>query len=249
MTQTMIAERLASCGIPSDACLAEKLLQYHELLLEWNARMDLTAILDEDEMLDRHYIDSLIPLSFPSPLSQATSVIDVGTGAGFPGIPLALALPDVQFTLLDARQKRLDFLHAVQDALNIRNVNLLHARAEDAASRPDLRAQFDCAIARAVAPLNVLSEYLLPFVRIGGYALCWKGPSYLSELDDARKAVHLLGGHFDTAVPCPIPGRDWQHVLVTISKTTATARRYPRKAGMPSKQPLGSTPLATGKGT
>ena len=209
---------------------ADKLCAYHALLLEWNARMDLTNV-PEEEMAVRHYGDSLAAW-FP----QGAKLIDVGTGAGFPGMPLAIARPDLQVTLLDAQRKRCDFLQAVADALSLRNVRILHARAEDAA-RSDLREQMDVAVARAVAPLNVLCEYLLPFVRVGGYALCWKGPAVTDELADGEKAAQILGAQAEPLVRLPIQGRE--HYVQSFRKMEKTVRRYPRKSGTPSKEPLG----------
>lgn len=239
MTTTQLAARLTACGIPFAPELPEKLLRYHAMLLDWNTRMDLTAVTDEEEMVDRHYVDSLMPLRVAHLLPQGGRMIDVGTGAGFPGLPLALALPDMQVTLMDAQQKRLTFLQAVIDELHVANVTLLHRRAEDAARDAALREQFDLAVARAVAPMAVLAEYLLPFVRVGGQALCWKGPGLLEELPQGRKAAFLLGGQVGEPIPCPFPGRAWQHQLLPMQKTGKTARQYPRKAGTPSKAPLG----------
>lgn len=240
MTTTQLAARLAECGIPFAQKLPEQLLHYHAMLMDWNTRMDLTAVTDEAEMVDRHYVDSLMPLRTPGLLPEDGRLIDVGTGAGFPGLPLALACPALQVTLMDAQQKRLTFLQAVVEELDLRNVTLIHRRAEDAARDAALREQFDLAVARAVAPLAVLAEYLLPFVRQGGKALCWKGPGLLEELPQGRKAAFLLGGQAGEPIACPFPGREWQHQLLPIQKTGKTARQYPRKAGTPSKSPLGA---------
>ena len=188
---------------------------------------------------------ALVDLDSAAPLAQgllapAAKVIDVGTGAGFPGMPLAIACPGLSVTLMDAQQKRLNFLAAVIAELGLTNVTLLHARAEDGARNPALREQFDLAVARAVAPLSVLAEYLLPYVKVGGKALCWKGPALAEELGQGRKAAFLVGGKVEEAIPCPIPGRDWQHQILPIAKVTHTAKIYPRKAGTPSKKPLGT---------
>lgn len=238
MTASQILDRLTACGIPADKALSEKLLAYHALLMDWNTRMDLTAITDEADMLDRHYADSLMPLALPGLLPASGTAIDVGTGAGLPGLPLALALPAWNFTLLDAQLKRVTFLENVVSQLHLTNVTTVHARAEDAAQQSGLRASFDLAVARAVAPLPVLAEYLLPFVRIGGCALAWKGPSVTGEWKDGEYAAHVLGAHLDPPVPYTLPGRDFHPVLVRMPKCAATPRRYPRKAGKPSREPL-----------
>lgn len=240
MTSNDLAARLKECGIPFDPELPEKLLRYHALLMDWNTRMDLTAVTDEAEMMDRHYVDSLMALRFGL-IPRKGRIIDVGTGAGFPGMPLALACPDVQVTLMDAQQKRLTFLQAVIDELQVRNVTLVHSRAEDGARLPLHREQYDLAVARAVAPLAVLAEYLLPYVRVGGSALCWKGPALQEEMQQGRRAAHLLGGKVEEPISCEFPGRAWQHLLLPIQKKEKTARQYPRKAGTPGKSPLGAS--------
>lgn len=239
MLKDRIMQRMTECGISFIPELPEKLGIYHELLLDWNERMDLTAVTEEDEMLDKHYIDSLMILTTSLTPEEGAAVIDVGTGAGFPGLPLALARPDLRVTLLDAQQKRLNFLQAVVEKLGAGNVTLVHDRAEDGARKPELRESFDMAVARAVAPLNVLSEYLLPYVKTGGKAVCWKGPGVADELNTGKKAAFLLGGKLCAPVPYRIPERDWQHSLLAIDKVSSTPKGYPRKAGTPKNKPLG----------
>ena len=217
----------------------ERLMGYHALLLEWNEKMDLTNV-PEEEMALRHYADSLLPLANAQWFSKNAKLIDVGTGAGFPGMMLAIARPDLQVTLLDAQRKRCDFLTAVCEKLSLSNVTVLHARAEDGA-RGALRETMDIAVARAVAPLNVLCEYLVPYVKEGGYALCWKGPAVRDELEAGRKAAQILGGKAEELVRLPIEGRE--HYIQPVKKIQQTTRRYPRKSGMPSKEPLGSAPV------
>lgn len=238
MTPEQMQTRLTECGIQLPAAPCEQLTQYHALLLEWNERMDLTAVTDETDMLDRHYVDSLSPLLFPGLIPEDASLIDVGTGAGFPGLPLAIARPDLRVTLLDSQRKRLRFLQAVVDALGLTNVTLHHARAEDAGHVPTLREQFDLATARAVAPLAVLAEYLLPFVHVAGKALCWKGPALAEEINAGRRAAFLMGGSEGEHLPVTFPGRDWQHNLQVLKKERLTPHMYPRKAGTPAKAPL-----------
>lgn len=207
---------------------------FHDMLLDWNTRMDLTNVPPEDMPL-RHYADSLLPLLQADWFPPGAKLIDVGTGAGFPGMALAIARPNLQVCLLEALQKRCGFLTAVCDELGLHNVRVLHARAEDAA-RGELREHFDAACARAVAPLRVLSEYLLPFVRVGGSALCWKGPSVDEELRDARRALAILGGTMGERYALPLPGV--QLCVQAITKKAPSPTAYPRKAGTPKKKPL-----------
>ncbi len=234
-----IADRLDENGIPAAPGLAEKLHIYLELLREWNSRMDLTAVLEDEETVDRHFIDSLTVLK-TGLIGDVSSLIDVGTGAGFPGLVLAMANPELRVTLLDAQQKRLDFIQAVCEATGTANTVIVHARAEDGARRKELREQFDIAAARALAPVDVLSEYLLPYVRIGGCALCWKGPALKDELVSGRRAAHLLGGSLEMPVRCSVAGREWEHLILPIRKVQSTPKQYPRKAGTPKQKPLGN---------
>ena len=224
-------------GITASPELPERLEIYLRLLKEWNARMDLIADTPDDEILDRHFADSLMALK-AGLVPDHARWIDVGTGAGFPGLPLAMAKTDIRVTLMDAQQKRLNFLQAVIDETGIKNAVTVHARAEEGARNPEFREQFDIASARAVAPLNTLTEYLLPFVRIGGAALCWKGPALQDELEAGRRSAHLLGGRLEMPVFCRIAGRDWEHTILPIRKTDKTAAAYPRKPGMPKAKPL-----------
>lgn len=238
MTIEKIEAALAANGIPGNRELAEKIAVYMQLLEEWNRHMDLTAVTEEDETLDKHFIDSLTVLKSGFP-GNAGSMIDVGTGAGFPGMVLAIACPELQVTLLDAQMKRLNFLQAVMDALQLKNVRLVHARAEDGARKKEHREKYDIAVARAVAPLNVLCEYLLPYVRTGGEMLCWKGPAVDQELETGKKAAAVLGGSIGSMTECAIHGRDWQHRILQIRKVAGTPGTYPRKAGTPKDKPLG----------
>lgn len=232
--------RSRAAGIPLNEKNAETLARFHQLLMEWNQRMDLTAVLEESEMMDRHYVDSLSPLQKNGLLLTGASIIDVGSGAGFPGIPLAVARPDLRVTLLDAQLKRVGFLKEAASRLGLANVRVIHGRAEDIARREDCREKFDVAAARALAPLPVLLEFLLPFVKVGGLALCWKGPAVLAEMPAGKKAAKLLGGILETPLPTPVPGRDWSHLLLPVRKIEKTFRQYPRKAGTPGRAPLGS---------
>ena len=223
-------------GIPMSQGQVEQFNTYHEMLVEANARMNLTRVPEDPaEAVDRNYLDCVAPLAggFPA----ANTAVDVGSGAGFPGIPLAIMLPDTRFTLVDALGKRVDFLKTVIDRLGL-NAEALHLRAEDAARRDDLREGFDLAVARAVAPMNVLCEYMLPLIRVGGKMLALKGPGLDEELAQAENALRLLGGELERVQPLAIPGRDWNHRAAWIAKTATTPQKYPRRAGTVEKKPL-----------
>ncbi len=222
-------------GISLDVASEEKMAAYHAMLLEWNRHIDLTNV-PEEEMALRHYADSVLPLMQKTWFPQGARLIDVGSGAGFPGMPLAIARSDMDVTLLDAQRKRCDFLQAVADKLELKNVTVMHGRAEEAA-HSQLRESMDIAVARAVAPMNVLCEYLLPFVRVGGYALCWKGPGLFDEKKAGSTAAAILGSVEDVLLRLPIENRE--HYVQAYLKQATTDVRYPRRAGKPLKAPLG----------
>lgn len=241
MEDRCVTERLQAglerLGLAADGVTLDRLARYHALLTEWNARIDLTAVLDPEEMVDRHYLDSAAPLALGL-IPQGARVIDVGTGAGLPGIPLCILRPDLRVTLLDAQRKRVTFLQAAIEALDL-PAQAVHMRAEDAARDEARREAYDVAVSRAVAATPTLLELTLPFVRVGGRAIAWKGPGLQAELEQARRAAHLLGGALEGVLDAPVPGRDWQHVLLVCAKRQKTARQYPRRAGLPGKNPLG----------
>ena len=236
----MIAERVKSgaqrMGIALDAQACERFARYYELLVEGNTRMNLTAVLEPEEAVDRHFLDCLAPVA-QGLLPEGAKVVDVGTGAGFPGLPLLIARPDLKLTLVDALNKRLGFIQGVLDELGLQ-AEIVHMRAEDFSRKPEYREQYDIAAARAVAVVSPLMEYLLPCVRRGGFALCWKGPDISQEAEAARKAIFLLGGKARQPIGYEIPDRDWQHNLFIVDKVSNTPKTYPRKAGTPSKSPL-----------
>lgn len=237
MNTERLTNGLAAMGVPFDRQAVERFEAFHAILDEYNARMDLTAVLDEDERIDRHDLDSAAPLA-QGLLGENARVIDVGTGAGFPGMPLLILRPDLQMTFLDALQKRIAFLNDALARLGLR-AQTLHARAEDAARMETHRERYDAAVSRAVASSAVLQELTLPFVRTGGLAIAWKGPGVQDELTAARRAAFVLGGTVRAVVPAPVPGRDdWQHVLLLTDKTGKTPKAYPRRAGTPGKKPL-----------
>ena len=236
MLKSLLLQGAAAMGVPMTDGQAEQFEAYHEMLTEANAHMNLTRVPDDPaEAVDRNYLDCVAPLATGFP--EAAAAVDVGSGAGFPGIPLAIMLPDTRFTLIDALARRVEFLQAVIDRLGL-NAVALHLRAEDAARREPLREGFDLAVARAVAPMNVLCEYLLPLLRVGGCMLALKGPGLDEELARAENALSLLGGGISRVQSLPIPGRDWDHRAVWIKKTAPTPDKYPRRAGAAEKRPL-----------
>ncbi|MBR4540177.1 MAG: 16S rRNA (guanine(527)-N(7))-methyltransferase RsmG [Clostridia bacterium] len=228
---------LQASGVPLTDEAVRKLNRYWEMLIDWNGRMDLTSV-PPQEMAERHFLDSLLPLTQEGLFPAGCSLIDVGTGAGFPGLALAIARPDCSVTLLEAMQKRCQFLQAVCDELGLANVRVIQNRAEIAGQDGSHRERYDRAIARAVAPLNVLCEYLLPFVLPGGMALCWKGPAAEEELSDGAFAARTLGGEMGEIIELPCGNS--RHVIVPVKKITKTLPQYPRKNGIPAKRPLKS---------
>jgi len=238
MNRERLVNGLTQMGVAFDQQAIERFEAFHAILDEYNARMDLTAVLDEDERVDRHDLDSAAPLCHGL-LEQGAKVIDVGTGAGFPGMPLLILRPDLQMTFLDALNKRILFLEDALKRLGL-SATTLHARAEDAARLAQHREVYDAAVSRAVANVSTLCEITLPFVRVGGMTIAWKGPSVTEELVSGRRAAFLLGGKIRGVVDAPVPGRDdWSHVLLITDKTGKTPAIYPRKAGTPGKKPLG----------
>ena len=234
MQQYLIAHA-AQMGISLSPEQAEEFCRYHFLLTEANKVMNLTRVSEEiSEACDRNYLDSLTLLPY---LEGVTTLVDVGSGAGFPGIPLAIMRRDIKITLLDSLGKRVDFLNSVIKDLGL-NAEAVHIRCEDAAKLPRYRDAFDVATARAVAELNVLSEWLLPFVKVGGRMLALKGLSASEEMQNAQNAIKELGGSPIGVHAAQIPGRDWQHALVEIKKIKPTPKKYPRKAGTAQKTPI-----------
>ena len=219
-------------GLKLTPVLYEKLDRYASLLIEWNEKINLTAITDAEGISIKHFLDSLMLLSYIE-LSQGARVIDVGTGAGFPGIPLKLYREDIQLTLLDSLQKRIRFLNELSTQLEF-DVESVHARAEDGA-RTGLREAFDLATARAVAPLPVLCEYCLPYVKVGGFFAALKGPS--EDVHDAEDAISLLGGEISQIKYYSIPNGD-ARMLVLIKKISQTPTKYPRNSGQIAKKSL-----------
>lgn len=212
---------------------------YYELLTEWNSFMNLTAITKFDEVLKKHFVDSIsLAKAFPDIKDKEYTLIDVGTGAGFPGIPLKIVFPKMKVVLLDSLNKRVSFLNEVIDQLQLSDTEALHGRAEDYAKKKEYRESFDICVSRAVANLSTLSEYCIPFVKPGGFFVSYKSEKITEEFENAVNAIKILGGQYDRQVEFNLPGSDIYRNLFMIKKTGITPNRYPRKAGLPSKEPL-----------
>ena len=215
----------------------EQFLIYYEMLVEWNEKMNLTAITDFQDVMKKHFVDS-VSLIKAYDVTKSVSIIDVGTGAGFPGLALKIAFPQLRVTLLDSLNKRILFLDAVIDKLNLSDVETIHGRAEDFAKPGKLREKFDLCVSRAVANLSTLSEYCLPFVKKGGMFISYKSEKISEEFEMAENAISFLGGRVNNQVEFTLPDSDIYRNLFVIEKIKETPKKFPRKAGLPSKEPL-----------
>lgn len=234
---TQFENDLKELGVSLSKEQVEQFLTYYEMLVEWNEMMNLTAITEYDEVMKKHFVDSL-SLIKAFDVSQNKSVIDVGTGAGFPGLALKIAYPNLKVTLLDSLNKRIQFLDAVIAKLNLTDVETIHGRAEDFAKPDKLREKFDLCVSRAVANLSTLSEYCLPFVKVGGQFISYKSEKIAEEMEAAGKAISILGGKISGQVEFKLPDSDIYRNLFVIEKKKETPKKFPRKAGLPSKEPI-----------
>lgn len=213
---------------------SKNLYKYMLLMLEWNENVNLTAITEEKEIIYKHFIDSL---SVNKYLTNKEKIMDIGTGAGFPGIPLKIFNEDLNFILVDSLNKRINFLEEVKNELNLNKLELVHARAEELAKNKNYRETMDIVVSRAVARLRILAEYMLPFVKKNGICICMKGPNIEEEIEESKKSLEILGGKIEKIEHIVLPG-DLERNIILIRKIKETPSRYPRKAGTPVKQPL-----------
>lgn len=234
---TQFEKDLDALGVTLTKEQVDQFLKYYELLVEWNGFMNLTAITEYDEVMKKHFVDSL-SLIKTFDVNKSVKVIDVGTGAGFPGLALKIAYPNLQVTLLDSLNKRINFLNEVILQLGLTGVETVHGRAEDFAKPDKLRGKFDLCVSRAVANLSTLSEYCLPFVKVGGEFISYKSEKITEEMAAAKNAINILGGKFDRSEEFTLPGSDIYRNLVVIKKVKDTPKKFPRKAGQPSKEPI-----------
>ena len=212
----------------------EKYYNYINLLLEWNEKINLTAIIEPREIILKHFVDSLTIAKY---IKDDEKLIDVGTGAGFPGIPLSIIKENTDIVLLDSLNKRINFLEEVKENLKLENIITIHGRAEEFGKNKNEREKYDIATSRAVAPLNILLEYLLPLVKVGGKAICMKG-SNIEEIENARNALEILGGQIEKIEEITLPNSDIKRNIIIVKKVKNTPLKYPRKPGTPSKEPI-----------
>ncbi|MDD6796675.1 MAG: 16S rRNA (guanine(527)-N(7))-methyltransferase RsmG [Clostridia bacterium] len=237
---------LSKINVDLDEKMLASFNTYYEMLVEWNKVMNLTAITEKTEVYVKHFLDSLAiktvfddeKLKPEFSVSDPVRVLDVGTGAGFPGIPLKIAFPELEVTLLDSLNKRIKFLNEVIQTFELDKITAIHGRAEDYAQQPDYRESYDLCVSRAVANLSTLSEYCIPYVKVGGYFISYKSGEIEQELKDAKNAIGMLGAKVVGVKKLILPDTDIERSFVIVKKCTKTAGKYPRKAGLPSSRPL-----------
>lgn len=237
MNPEIFAENLKLKQMDITSTQLNQFEKYYEMLIEWNKKINLTAITKKEDVYLKHFFDSLMPLWMVD-IPQYSSVVDVGAGAGFPSIPMKIMRPDLNVTIIDSLNKRINFLNELVNELNLENVHNVHARAEEAGQDLNHREQYDFATARAVASLNVLSELCLPLVKKGGYFLALKSQRAEMEVDQAQKAIQVLGAKFEQQISEVLPVEESERSIVIIRKTLNTPNKYPRKPGKPNKQPI-----------
>ena len=237
MDYQILEQKLGELGIKQDQNQLERFHKFYQLLIEWNKVMNLTGITEYEDVVEKHFVDSLSIIKAID-LSGIHTVIDVGTGAGFPGIPLKIAFPHLRVVLLDSLNKRIKFLDEVISQLGLTEICTIHGRAEEYARKEEYREQFDLCVSRAVANLSTLSEYCLPYIQVGGIFVPYKSGEIDDEVEQSKKAVRILGGNIKKVMKFELPGTDIHRSFVLIHKEQHTQKKYPRKAGIPAKEPL-----------
>ncbi len=212
----------------------EKFYNYMKEIIEWNDKINVTAIVDEKEFIVKHFIDSL---TAARKIEDCKSIIDIGTGAGFPGIPLKLNYPNKKITLIDSVNKKLNVIKNITDKYNLNELEIIHTRAEDLAINKEYREKYDIAITRAVSNFSTIMEYMLPFVKIGGKAICMKGPNFQDELEESKKAIKILGGKIEK-IETVFINNEIERNLIIVNKINSTPKQYPRGKGKPQKEPI-----------
>lgn len=230
-------EKLKELRIELNENMKNQFDRYYELLVEWNKVMNLTGITEYEEVNEKHFIDSLSIVKVID-INKIDNIIDIGTGAGFPGIPLKIAFPHLKVTLLDSLNKRIKFLNAVIDELNLNHIEIIHGRAEDYAKKTEYRENYDLCVSRAVANLSTLSEYCVPYVKVGGLFISYKSGDIDEEIVKSKPAIKILGAEIENVIKFKLPGTDIHRSFVKIKKLSTTKKKYPRKAGLPAKEPL-----------
>lgn len=230
-------EKLKELGITLSETQQKQFYRYYELLVEWNKVMNLTGITEYEEVNEKHFIDSLSIVKVLD-INDIHTVIDVGTGAGFPGIPLKIAFPHLKITLLDSLNKRIKYLDTVINELGLKDIHTIHGRAEEYARKEEYREKYDLAVSRAVANLSTLSEYCVPYVKVGGMFIPYKSGEIETEVKEAQTAIKVLGGKQTDIVKFTLPGSDINRSFIKIQKIKSTGKKFPRKAGLPAKEPI-----------
>lgn len=236
-SRDILFEGLKELGIEGTEDKLERFVAFKDIMLEWNENINLTAITEEKEVYIKHFLDSATCVA-SGYIKEGMKVIDVGTGAGFPGVPVKILMGGVDITLLDSLNKRINYLKDAVTKLNLKGVELVHGRAEEAGADKLYREKYDIVLSRAVASMDVLCEYCLPFARVGGYFLCQKGPDIKEELQEAERALEVLGGEIAEIKQYSLPFSDITHNIIVIKKVVQTPTKYPRKPGKPSANPL-----------
>lgn len=233
----ILKKGLEDLGITASDKVLNNFNIYREILVDWNQKMNLTGIEDEKEVYIKHFLDSVSSVK-DNYIKDGVSIIDVGTGAGFPGLPLRICLENIKLTLLDSLNKRINFLQEVSNSLELDNIEFIHGRAEDFGKLEEYREQYDIATARAVAGLPILMEFCVPFIKVGGHFVCLKGPNANLELEESKAAMEALGIEFIDKIDVELPETDLNHNILVFKKVKSTPDKYPRKAGKPSKTPI-----------